>query len=187
MAADSARGSALAAAFLVGVGEVESGRRGVDRTCYHRGMMDEQQVVDSAVEGLRTGLGDDLLSVVVYGSRARRTARPDSDWDVLVIARSLPARVLARHVLLKRMLPPAVRGKVAIYSLTQEELAAAWPPPALHLDIGVDGVASFDPTGLASEWMTAIRTEIDAQGLVRVDTPFGMHWRRASAASTVSA
>lgn len=150
-------------------------------------MTDQQRVADFAVAGLLRGLGDGLVSVVDYGSRARRTARPDSDWDVMVIAHPLPVRVLTRHVMLKRMLPPSVRGKVALYSLTPEELATAWPPPALHLDIAVDGVVSFDPTGLASRWMAAVRTEAEAQGLVRVTTPFGMHWRRASAASTVSA
>ncbi|MBL7066017.1 MAG: nucleotidyltransferase domain-containing protein [Anaerolineae bacterium] len=30
--------------------------------------------------------GDDLVSVVLYGSRARGNARPDSDFDHLIIA-----------------------------------------------------------------------------------------------------
>ncbi len=36
-------------------------------------------------------LGDQLISVVLYGSVARGTARPDSDVDLLVVLRMAPA------------------------------------------------------------------------------------------------
>ena len=35
-------------------------------------------------------LGEDLVSVVLFGSRARGTATSDSDFDFLIVARSLP-------------------------------------------------------------------------------------------------
>ena len=60
------------------------------------------------VDALREGLGESLVSVVLFGSRARNQARQDSDWDVLLIARGLPERALERHVLLKRLMPPSV-------------------------------------------------------------------------------
>jgi hypothetical protein len=148
-------------------------------------MIDGRPVVDLAVAGLASGLGDDLLSVVVYGSRSRGTARVDSDWDVLVIARGLPARVLARHVLLKRMLPSSVRGMVAIYALTPEELSTAWPPPALHLDIALDAEVAYDPSRLAATWISRVRAAIDAEGLCRVDTAFGKQWRRSGSVTQV--
>lgn len=40
---------------------------------------------------LQQDLGDALLSVVLFGSRARERCRPDSDVDLLVLASSLPA------------------------------------------------------------------------------------------------
>ena len=35
-------------------------------------------------------LGEDLVSIVLFGSRARGTATSDSDFDLLIVARSLP-------------------------------------------------------------------------------------------------
>jgi len=37
--------------------------------------------------------------------RARGEARPDSDWDFLVIAENLPERLLHRLIFLKKILP----------------------------------------------------------------------------------
>jgi predicted nucleotidyltransferase len=45
----------------------------------------------AAVPAWRELLGDRLVSVVLYGSVARRTARPDSDLDVLVVAEGFAA------------------------------------------------------------------------------------------------
>lgn len=42
------------------------------------------------VSALREGLGDELVAVVLFGSRARGEAHQGSDWDVLVIANGLP-------------------------------------------------------------------------------------------------
>ncbi|MEW6664406.1 MAG: nucleotidyltransferase domain-containing protein [Thermodesulfobacteriota bacterium] len=42
------------------------------------------------VNALRLGLEEDLVSVVLFGSRARSEAGPESDWDLLVLARQLP-------------------------------------------------------------------------------------------------
>jgi uncharacterized protein len=59
---------------------------------------------------LKGGLGDKLIAVVLFGSRARGDANEDSDWDLLLIARDLPERVLRRHLWLKGMLPVVWRG-----------------------------------------------------------------------------
>jgi predicted nucleotidyltransferase len=63
------------------------------------------------VSGLRGGLGDDLVAVVLFGSRARGEGHEGSDWDFLVIARDLPERTLERAFLLKRMLPAKHRER----------------------------------------------------------------------------
>lgn len=53
------------------------------------------------VRALRQGLGDDLLSVVVFGSRARREATAAIDWDLLIIARHLPSGPFQRLLQMK--------------------------------------------------------------------------------------
>jgi predicted nucleotidyltransferase len=42
-------------------------------------------VLAPVLETLRNGLGDDLVAVVLFGSRARGEAGPESDWDLLLI------------------------------------------------------------------------------------------------------
>ncbi len=63
--------------------------------------------LDRYIAALEGRYGRDLVSVVVFGSRARHDARPVSDIDVLVVARGLPRnrseryrgmRALARRV-----------------------------------------------------------------------------------------
>ena len=84
-----------------------------------------RNVPDGIVSGLREGLGDDLVAVVLFGSRARGEADESSDWDVLIIARSLPRRTLERAFLLKRLLPAEHRGEVSLLAKRPEEFMAS--------------------------------------------------------------
>lgn len=140
--------------------------------------MDERLVPEIVVAGLQEGLGDALVAAVLYGSRARGTAHQDSDWDVLVIARDLSDRALQRHVVLKRMLPSAVRGLVSVYARTPEEIGANWPLPSLFHDIAVDGQIWYDASGFAARWLVATRQAIELRGWHRENTPFGDLWRQ---------
>jgi predicted nucleotidyltransferase len=79
------------------------------------------------LDALRHGLGEDLVSVVLFGSRSREEARPDSDWDLLVLARHLPDRTLQRHFFLKRMLPEVWHGRIALLAKTPNEFEARLP------------------------------------------------------------
>jgi len=49
------------------------------------------------VSALREGLGDDLVALVLFGSRARGDHYPQSDWDLLLIApdQSIPATFIS--------------------------------------------------------------------------------------------
>ena len=102
---------------------------------------EQARSLTEAVQALRQGLGEDLVAVVLYGSRARGEADLESDWDLLVIARNLPEKSLQRHFRLKALLPDAWRGRVAALAKTPDEFEACLP--ALYLDIALDGVVQI--------------------------------------------
>lgn len=82
------------------------------------------QALSPVVSALRQGLGDNLVAVVLFGSRARGEATEASDWDVLVIARQLPSSFFQRHVQLKSLLPVEWRAPVSLLARTPEEFEA---------------------------------------------------------------
>ena len=49
-------------------------------------MEDQEDILSQIVTALQEGLGERLVAVVLYGSRARDQAREASDWDLFIIA-----------------------------------------------------------------------------------------------------
>jgi len=139
-----------------------------------------QEITESAclsdvVAALREGLGDDLVAVALFGSRARGDAGEGSDWDVFVLAHHLPGRILERHQRLKRLLPDAWRGRVALLANTPQEFAAHLPP--LWLDIALDGIVLYDPEGYATDRLAQLRELIRRRGLIRERAGRDLVWR----------
>lgn len=128
-----------------------------------------------SIEALKRGLGDRLVAVVLFGSRARGEAREESDWDLLVLAHELPARLFERHRVLKAMLPAAERGRVSMVAKTPQEFEASLP--SLYLDIALDGVVLYDPDHYVAEKLAALRRLIDEKGLHREHTGRDWVWR----------
>lgn len=128
-----------------------------------------------AVESLRNALGDDLVAVVLFGSRARGDAREASDWDLLVIAEGLPRKAFDRHLLLKRLLPASCRGAVSLIAKTPNEFEARLS--SLFLDMAIDGHILYDPRGYGAAKMTMLRRLIRRSGLHREHTQAGDIWR----------
>jgi predicted nucleotidyltransferase len=128
-----------------------------------------------AVEALRAGLGERLVAVVLFGSRARGDHRPESDWDLLVIAKQLPDDPLERLRYLKRLLRPGYRSAVALIARTPEEFEDH--VPSLYLDIALDGRILYDPAGYAAQRVGKLRRLIEQAGLYRERTRAGDVWR----------
>jgi predicted nucleotidyltransferase len=135
----------------------------------------KQRIAEQVVAALRTALGDCLVAVILFGSRARREASAESDWDLLVIAEGLPEKPFERHLFLKRLLPPNCRGAVSLLAKTPEEFKAHLA--SLYLDIALDGQILYDPQGYAAEKMFSLRRLIEKMGLYRERTAAGDMWR----------
>jgi predicted nucleotidyltransferase len=56
-------------------------------------------LLERLLELILARLGDDLVSVVVYGSVARGSPKKDSDIDILIVADSLPESRMKRQEL----------------------------------------------------------------------------------------
>jgi len=135
----------------------------------------DRLLMTEVVAALHTGLGERLVSIVLFGSRARGDAHVDSDWDLLVIARELPQKAFARHLSLKNLLPVTWRGVISILGKTPEEFAARLP--SLYLDIALDGLILYDTTGYAAQRLSQVRQLIEKQGLYRESHHNDMQWR----------
>ena len=134
--------------------------------------------LQEVVTALKQALGQRLIGVVLFGSRARGDAYETSDWDLLVIARDLPERSFARHLLLKNALPITWRARAAILAETPTEFEAALA--AVYLDIALEGVVLYDPEAYVTKRLARLRRLIDARGLRRdVDQrDLTWHWQR---------
>lgn len=135
----------------------------------------EQTVPQEVVEALRNALGERLIAIVLFGSRARGDHRSESDWDLLVIAEALPDRPFDRRLCLTSALPAGVRGTVSVLAKTPEEFEARLP--SIYLDIALDGKILYDLRGYAAERLARLRQVIGQAGLYRERTPAGDMWQ----------
>ncbi len=85
--------------------------------------------LDRLVKALLRRLGERLEAVVLFGSRARGEAHPESDWDILLIIKDLPRSPLARQRLLLEVLPPALSAPFEFLVLAPEEWYGRVSPP----------------------------------------------------------
>jgi uncharacterized protein len=129
----------------------------------------------AVVHSLQQGLGDCLVAVVLFGSRARGEASRDSDWDLLVVAHDLPDKYLQRHLQFKQLLPIDWRGQVAILAKTPVEFEAHLS--SLFLDIALDGIILYDQQGYISSKLSYLRQMIQQQGLRREQQGRDFVWR----------
>jgi predicted nucleotidyltransferase len=132
-------------------------------------------VLGQSIEALKRGLGNRLIAVVLFGSRARGEAREDSDWDLLVLAQNLPPRLFQRHRALKQMLPAAQRGRISLLAKTPQEFEASLP--ALYLDIALDGIVLYDSDGYIADKLVRLRALIGEKGLHRERAGRDLVWR----------
>ena len=123
------------------------------------------QQFQSVIQALQQGLDDNLVALVLFGSRARGDARPESDWDLLLIAHNLPSPFFARHLFLKNNLPPDWRGRISLLAKTVAEFERA--VPSLFLDIALDGIIIYEQGDYARQHLRYLKELIQTKGLHR--------------------
>ncbi len=136
------------------------------------------QQCQPVIEAFQQQLGERLVALVLFGSRARGDHHSDSDWDLLLVAKALPVKAFERHLYLKRMLPDLWRGQVSILAKTPIELESCLS--SLFLDISLDGVILADTNGYMTKRLADLRQMIQSKGLRRDrrDQDFVWHWHQ---------
>ncbi len=114
---------------------------------------------------LKRSLGEKLVAVVLFGSKARGDAQAGSDWDIFVVAKDLPRSVYKRNERLLSCLPAEWRPRVSLVAKTPEEFEASLPP--LYLDLATDGVILYDTDEYMRRKLALIRRKIGERGLYR--------------------
>ena len=127
------------------------------------------------VMAFQQGLGERLVALVLFGSRARGEADETSDWDVLLIARHLPEKTFQRHLEIKSMLPVPWRARATVLARTPEEFESHLP--SLYLDIALDGIVLHDTDQYMTKRLASLRRLIKKRGLRRESLQRETIWR----------
>lgn len=135
----------------------------------------DREIAEQVVAALREGLNERLVAVVLFGSRARGDANPESDWDVLLLAEGLPEGVWERHLFVTRLLPPKLPAAISAVAKTPHEFEAGLTP--LYLDIALDGQILYDPQGYAADRLARLKSLLAEAGLYRERTEAGDVWQ----------
>jgi predicted nucleotidyltransferase len=133
---------------------------------------------------LRQLLGDELISVVLYGSVARGSAAARSDIDLVIIVKNLPAGQLKRKEILDgadKEIDPVLEGLrrdgiEASFSRilkTPDEASSVTP---LYLDFVEDAILLFDRDGFFDSILSRLRQNLRSLGSRRVSTGRILYW-----------
>lgn len=135
--------------------------------------MAEKYFLQKLVRRFKSHLGNDLVSIVLFGSQARGDARTTSDYDLFIVAKELPKSPLKRLFYVREPLRGDFKERISIIAKTREEVEAGFP--SLFLDIGIDGIILYD-TNFFEEKSQRIREIIRKARLKRIREKGNFIW-----------
>jgi hypothetical protein len=140
--------------------------------------------VRKVVSALRHVYADKLVSVALFGSVARRMARPDSDLDLFVVVEGLPhgrrarlstfepvERALARDI--EALAQDGVTGELSPVLRTPGEIRTATP---LMLDLTEDVVILEDRGGILRAALDDLSARLHRLGSRRIWVGTSWYW-----------
>jgi hypothetical protein len=144
----------------------------------------EHPFMQSVVREIHRAYGGRLVSIAVFGSVARRTARPDSDLDLFLVVEGLPEGRRARlasfdpveRSLASEIAALAERGITVELSpvlRTPADLAIASP---LLLDLTEDAVLLEDRGAVCARALEDLRQRLRRLGSRRIWTGTTWYW-----------
>lgn len=137
----------------------------------------DSSVFKNIIDCYNDFLGDTLISIVLFGSRARQDAKESSDYDLFIVAEDLPVKPFQRVLFIRDPLKGQFEEKLCIIAKTPEEVLGTFPP--LFLDIGLDGIILFDKNDFFKNLQKKIIDIIQQAGLQRkrINGEFFWEWQ----------
>lgn len=136
----------------------------------------DDTLLRDVVHVLREYLGENLVTLVAFGSYARGEASEWSDCDLYLIANELPPNRLERAEYVNTSSCARFDRAISIKADTKAEFEAGFP--SLYLDLAMDGIILFDTDDYIKEKLARIHELTRAAGLYRVrfDGQFAWEW-----------
>lgn len=143
------------------------------------------KLIELLLNDVRRHYGQNLVSVVLYGSVARDTFRPDSDIDVLIVCDNLPKGRVKRmedfieHVekpLSSELASLRAEGITPFFSpliKTREEVAYGSP---VFLDISEEGKILYDRDDFFYNYISDFRDKLKRLGSKKIRFKGGYYW-----------
>ncbi len=88
----------------------------------------ESNFFEELVKVYKNYLGDNLISIVLFGSHARGEAKATSDYDFFIIAENLPSAPFQRLLYIRQPLKGQFDERISIIAKTKDEVLNYFPP-----------------------------------------------------------
>ena len=143
-----------------------------------------QALIAKLVERLKEEFGDNLVSVVLYGSVARGDYRPDSDIDLLLVFGELPRAQFARRDMVSRLEREAERevpqrleeGQYHVFTTVLKTREEARHTAPYYLDMTTDAVILYDEDHFFSGVLDHLRARMKELGSKKVYIGEKWYW-----------
>lgn len=145
---------------------------------------DRLPVLELAVVKLFEVLGSRLESIVLFGSLSRGEARPESDIDLLVVARDLPSKYNERTGIIREAVSCKLMDDIIIRAWREKgmytdldimliDVEEADVTHPFYLDLTRDCIIIYDKNGLMSRKIAEVREKLERMGAKRFKEPDG--------------
>ncbi|MEM3713166.1 MAG: nucleotidyltransferase domain-containing protein, partial [Thermoproteota archaeon] len=129
-------------------------------------------------------LGSKLESIVLFGSLSTGRVRPESDIDLLVVARDLPDKYSDRTSIIRGIVSSKALDEIIIHNWKKNDVYSeldillidvkeASVTHPLYLDLTKDCVIIYDRNNLMTEKLEEVREKLEEMGAKRFEEPDG--------------